>query len=286
MRRFFALSLLAVVSVSAQQAENEGAVQPGNEKTEEQLSEKDPPPAGNDDTSTEPGAENWEDDLFYGDEDENNEEIVKVSDPLEPVNRPIFVFNDFVFRYMLEPVARGYSWVVPEFMRKGVSNAFSNIYTPIRLVNSTLQFKWGGAGRELGRFAINTTVGVGGLWDPARDLWQIQKSDEDFGQTLGVWGLGPGIHLQVPFLGPMNPRDLTGFVADTMLKPETYVGYYLYPDSYVKQFAFSSAVYTAYAVNETSLRPGEYEELGENAIDRYSFYRDVYFQYRARQVEK
>ena len=192
-------------------------------------------------------------------------------DPLEPMNRAFFVFNDRLYFWLLKPVSRGYAYAVPAAARRGVRNAFSNITTPVRLVNSALQGEFGGAWVELERFGINTTVGVAGFGDPARNRWQIQKREADLGQTLGHYGVGPWIYLNWPVIGPSNPRDTVGYVGDIFLDPITYL---------VPQFACSVGIKAYETVNGTSLRPGEYEKFKNAAIDPYTALRDAYYQYR------
>ena len=197
--------------------------------------------------------------------------LIVERDPLEPMNRAFFVFNDRLYFWLLKPVSRGYAYVVPAAARRGVRNAFSNITTPVRLVNSALQGEFGGAWVELERFGINTTVGVVGFGDPARNRWQIQKHEADLGQTLGRYGVGPWIYLNWPVIGPSNPRDTVGYVGDIFLDPVTYL---------VPKFAYDVGIQAYETVNGTSLRPGEYEKFKDAAIDPYTAFRDAYYQYR------
>src|SRR5215470_10470772 len=127
-------------------------------------------------------------------------------DPLEPVNRKIFWFNDQVDNYVLEPVATGWDWAIPHVVQRSISNFFANVRFPIDLINNLLQGKLKNSASEVGRFAVNTTVGVLGFFDPATG-WGMEAHQEDFGQTLGVWGVPPGAYLVLPIVGPSNPRD-------------------------------------------------------------------------------
>ena len=201
---------------------------------------------------------------------------VQVADPIEPVNRAIFVFNDRLYFWLLKPVARGYAFVVPEPVRIGVRNALANVAMPIRLVNSLLQGKVKGAGRELARFTINTTIGMGGLFDPAKSGWGIPASEEDTGQTLGAYGLGHGAYLVLPFFGPSSVRDAVGLGGDTLLHPLWYL----------VDFRTGVAIRAGKAVNDTSLQIGEYEDIKAAAIDPYLAIRDGYIQYREGQVSR
>jgi len=140
-------------------------------------------------------------------------------DPWERFNEKTFEFNRRLDKYILKPVAKGYNFIVPDEIQIMVSNGFDNISFVPRLVNSLLQGKAMGAGRELSRFLINSTAGVGGLFDPAKDVFGILKSREDFGQTLCVWGVGTGPYVVVPFLEPLTVRDGVGKAVDTALDP-------------------------------------------------------------------
>lgn len=140
------------------------------------------------------------------------------SDPLEPINRGIFAFNRQADRYVLRPVAKGYRDYVPVEIRLGVSNFLDNLFYPTVIVNDVLQGKFAQGGKDLGRFVINTTIGIVGLMDVATDLG-LPANDEDLGQTFGRWGAGEGWYLMLPLLGPSNTRDLIGRVGDTFTGP-------------------------------------------------------------------
>jgi len=205
------------------------------------------------------------------------EEIAAISDPLESFNRAMFGFNDKLYFWVLKPVARGYKKVLPEAPRVGVNNFFSNLRFPIRFVSSLLQADFSGAATELGRFAVNTIWGVGGLLDPASSKQlDIPKNEADLGQTLGVYGLGQGFYIVWPVLGPSSARDSIGIVGD----------FFLYPVSYINPWYDWLAVRAYEEVNDTSLRIGDYEFIKEAAIDPYVALRDAYGQYRQKKIEK
>ncbi len=143
-------------------------------------------------------------------------------DPWESFNRPIFRFNDTVDTYALKPIAQGYRAVTPQFLEDGVHNVFGNIGDVGNLANNLLQGKLHNAGVDTGRLLFNTTFGVLGFFDVAKHMG-LSKNDEDFGQTLGVWGLNSGPYLVIPFLGPSTVRDATGRVPDSFLTPYPYV---------------------------------------------------------------
>ncbi|TRO35016.1 VacJ family lipoprotein [Pseudomonas sp. ALS1131] len=143
-------------------------------------------------------------------------------DPWESFNRPIFRFNDTVDTYALKPIAQGYRAVTPQFLEDGVHNVFGNIGDVGNLANNLLQGKLHNAGVDTGRLIFNTTFGVLGFFDVAKHMG-LRKSDEDFGQTLGVWGLNSGPYLVIPLLGPSTVRDATGRVPDSFLTPYPYM---------------------------------------------------------------
>lgn len=209
--------------------------------------------------------------LDYLDEEED-----QISDPLEPINRVFFTFNDKLYFWLLKPVAKGFSVAVPEGIRISVRNFFDNVATPIRLVNSLLQFKFKPAGNELLRFGVNTSIGLLGFFDVAKDQMGIKMKDEDFGQTLGTWGLGQGFYITWPILGPSSLRDSVGYAGDYFLDPINYI------DTEIDRYAIKIGD----KVNRTSLVIGDYEEIKKDAMDPYSAIRDIYHQYRKSKVDR
>ena len=204
-------------------------------------------------------------------------EIVEVYDPLETINRGIFWFNDKMYFYVMKPVARALRYT-PEPLRVSIKNFFSNLATPVRLVNAGLQGKFRAAGNELTRFATNTTLGIGGLFDPAKEHFGIRMQDEDTGQTFGRYGVGPGPYLVLPFIGPSNVRDGIGLVGDVYLD----LGYYIWGkdrDNYDYLGARSVNV-----LNNLSLDKDTYEGIKRDSLDPYLYMRDAYAQYRRNQI--
>ena len=141
----------------------------------------------------------------------------------------------------------------------GVRNFFSNFTTPVRLVNCLLQARLKGAGNETARFFINTTLGIAGVLDPAKKAFKIEKQEADFGQTLGVWGMGPVFYIHWPILGPSTLRETVGYVGDTLLDVRTYL-----PREFL---IVNASAWVLEKVNETSLTLGEYESLKKAALD-------------------
>ena len=211
-------------------------------------------------------------------EEGGDQEKGRIADPLEPFNRAMYHFNDKLYFWVLKPVAQGYKAVVPEVARIGVGNFFTNIAFPIRFVNCLLQANFKGATIEVGRFVLNTLGGIGGLLDPAsREDVGLPKQDEDFGQTLGVYGVGQGFFINWPILGPSSPRDTLGTVGDYFTHP-----FFFYDGPWLITWELRAFE----KVNDTSLRIGDYESLKEAAIDPYVAIRDAYVQYRLNKVKE
>ncbi len=213
----------------------------------------------------------------FADYSESGEEYAGISDPLEPINRVFFHFNDKLYFWFLKPVSSGYKAVVPKPARIGVKNFFSNLAFPIRFVNCILQVKFEGAGYEVGRFLTNSILGLGGFINVAEKQFNMKAYDEDFGQTLGAYGLGNGFYINWPVLGPSTLRDTIGDAGDYFLDPVYYADLDTTYDISIKGYE---------KVNDTSLVIGDYEDLKKSAIDPYIAFRDAYFQYRRNKVEK
>jgi phospholipid-binding lipoprotein MlaA len=195
-------------------------------------------------------------------------------DPIEPVNRRVFWFNDKLDTYILEPTARGWNWLMPAPVQRSISRFFDNVRFPVIALNDLLQGKFTACGSDIGRFAVNTTVGVLGFMDPAAG-WGLERHDEDFGQTLGVWGVPFGPYLVLPLLGPSNPRDATGLVADSFAL--------VYP--WLVPIYYTIGPVAVETVNARSQMLVEVREAKRAAVDYYVFVRDAYAQRRARQVK-
>lgn len=191
-------------------------------------------------------------------------------DPLEGFNRAMYRFNDKFDRYVLKPVAKGYRAVLPEFARKGVSNFFGNLHDPVIMVNNLLQGKFTQAASDLGRFLVNSTVGIYGLFDVATHAG-LDKHDEDFGQTLAVWGVGDGAYVVLPILGPSNVRDGIGLVPDWVL----------YPLNHMEEHSTSDKLLLVEIVNRRAqlLDAGDILEQAAGE-DPYVFVREAYRQRR------
>jgi phospholipid-binding lipoprotein MlaA len=198
-------------------------------------------------------------------------------DPLEPFNELMFRFNrEILDRYLLKPVATAWDFVLPDPVQRGIHNAFDNLAVVRRLVNNLLQAKMVGAGKEVARFTINSTMGIVGLFDVAKDGFGIEQSDEDTGQTFGVWGIGPGAYLVLPFLPPMTIRDGIGYAFDAAMTPYVY---------FLPWYANAGMTATN-TVNERSLNLDRFERVAETTVDLYGAVRNAYLQRRAAAIRQ
>jgi phospholipid-binding lipoprotein MlaA len=195
-------------------------------------------------------------------------------DPLMPINRAIFAFNDLAWRYALFPLNRGYRRVVPQPVRTGIANFFSNLRTPISLVNHLLQGQPEPAARDLLRFGINTTFGLFGLFDPASVL-KLERQETTFEDTLTRYGAGQGVFLMLPLLGPADTRNGAGRVVD----------YFLHPLHYIADERAETALRAADAFQQFPPVSEQYETIREKADDPSLFFRNLYWQGVRRDVD-
>lgn len=228
-------------------------------------------------------SQNSEEDDFL---DEFEEEMVieEKSDPFSGYNRVMTSFNDGVYEYVLSPVARGYDFVVHDEIQQSVGNFFHNILYPIRLVNNLLQGKFKNSTEETGRFLLNSTVGILGLFDPAKSYFGLEPHDEDFGQTLGYYGVGAGPHIVLPFFGPSNLRDTLSIYPNTLINPVDYRSNREY--NLTHNYGESLVLKLYDRVNYTALHKGQYEKMKKDAVDLYPYLRDVYEQYREKKIKE
>jgi phospholipid-binding lipoprotein MlaA len=189
-------------------------------------------------------------------------------DPWERVNRATYRFNDRLDKAVVRPVARGYRKATPSFVQTGIRNFFDNVDTPVVMVNDLLQGQFRAFASDTGRLLMNTTLGIGGLWDPATAAG-LDKNDRDFGQTLGKWGVKKGPYVVVPFLGPSDVRDVFGKVADTYTTPRTYLH-----NTYWR--------YGLWVTEKIDARSRflDTDRLLDSAYDPYAFMRNAYLQHR------
>lgn len=207
-------------------------------------------------------------------------ESLQIADPLAPVNKAVFYFNDKLYFWGIKPVTQVYSHVVPEDFRFALSNVYDNLWAPSRVLNNLFQLRLKAAGNELIRFVFNSFAGIGGMGDMANEALGIKKQEADFGQTLGHYGIGHGIYLVLPVFGPSSVRDGVGLVADQLMHPLTYV------KSSNLTFGQKLGIFAHSKINDTSFKIGDYEAFKESALDPYISMKDAYLQYRQRMVEE
>jgi len=212
---------------------------------------------------------------FYFPDDLYDEEIeFQVPDPLRPFNVAMHHFNDRLYFWVLKPAAQGWETVVPEPARRGFRNFFNNLGFPARFTNALLQLKPEKAGGELGAFLLNSTFGVLGFRNLAKELYDYDPDAEDLGLTLGHYGAGPGFYLVLPVLGPSSFRDAIGRTGDAFLNPV----YYLDP------WELAGAARGTEIVNNTSFRIGDYEAIKDAALDPYEAFKSGFIQRREARI--
>lgn len=190
--------------------------------------------------------------------------IASKSDPYENVNRDVFAFNDTVDDYVAKPISDGYKWVTPQFVQTGIFNFFNNLKNVNVVINDVLQGKLEQSAEDTGRFLVNSTIGLGGLVDVAKDVG-LKQNDEDFEQTLAVWGVPQGAYLVLPMLGPTTVRGIPGAIFDTAANPSSYVG---------------MPIQLVSMLNTRANAQSSLDFVKEGAIDPYIFIREGYLQTR------
>ncbi|MGZ8912998.1 MAG: MlaA family lipoprotein [Methylobacter sp.] len=196
--------------------------------------------------------------------DVEQQTVASKVDPYESFNRKMFGFNDSVDNYVAEPISNAYKWITPQFMQTGVFNFFNNLKNVNVVINDVLQAKFSQSAEDTGRFAINSTVGLGGLFDVAKHVG-LEQNEEDFDQTLAVWGVPQGSYLVLPLLGPSTARGIPGAVFDTAANPASYVG---------------MPVQLMAMLNARASAEGALKFIDEAALDPYVFTRESFLQWR------
>ena len=204
----------------------------------------------------------------------NSSTIRGNGDPLEPLNRVVFKFNDLIYSVVLRPVAEIYRTVLPKIARDGVRNVLRNLNAPFVLINDVLQGEMDRAWNTSRRIVINSTIGFGGVYDAAGDIWGISAHSEDLGQTLGVWGVEEGFYLVLPVFGPSNPRDAIGLVSKSSLDP---VSQYL--DNIDEKDGILARV-LAVGIDQYAGAIDDLDRLKMSSLDYYAAVRSIYRQKR------
>jgi len=197
-------------------------------------------------------------------------------DPWESYNEPVFQFNYNLDKYVIKKAAKGYNLFIGDGEKQIISNMFDNVAMPKRLVNSLLQGKFGGAGRELARFLINTTLGGAGMTDVAKYQFGIEPSDEDTGQTFATWGWNQSRFFVVPLMPPLTVRDTVGYVFDLALDP---VNYFIPLEGGLGRTG-------GYRLNERALNIETFEAVEEGTLDLYSAVRNAYLEKREKLIKE
>ncbi len=225
---------------------------------------------------------------LFGDDDfaefDSELEIQKISDPFSGYNKVMTNFNDDLYMNVLKPINSGYVAITHIEVRRSIDKFFKNLYYPMRFVNNIFQGKFHNAFEETGRFVVNTTVGLAGFFDPAKSEMGMLAHNEDFGQTLGFYGVGSGPHIVLPLWGPSNLRDVVS------IYPNTVVSFVDYTDrdwfTLTDTWAGFLGVKAIEQVNKYSLYETTYDHIREDAIDLYPYLRELYEEKRQREIEE
>lgn len=222
------------------------------------------------------GAEPGEFDEFSEFDEFDDEQMIEIYDPISGYNRFMTRVNDNIYVWVFKPIAKGYCFIVRKPIRLALGRMYANGLYPVNFVNNLLQLKPKRAAIVTGRFCINSTLGLAGLFDPAGGCMELKPYPEDFGQTLGYYGVGSGPHIVFPLIGPSNARDAFGFLPDTFLRPTYYIG----------DFWTVVAITVVDHFNTLSLYMDEYDAIRAEAIDLYIFQRDAYEMRRQKAIEE
>ena len=235
-----------------------------------------------------------DDELFDPFDESPQEAQIEEYDPFETANSAIFEFNYQLDRFVVKPIAKVYNFFIPPDVQQSFSNVFQNIRFFPRLLNNIFQAKFEGAGIELSRFLINSTLGVGGLFDPAGIMFDLKTPPEDLGQTLGTYGIGPGPYLMVPFFGPFTLRDGAGFIGDAFLDPfNWFVLPFINVDSIPQLVEDRSTrrnirlgLTAGEAVNLRALSLESFQGVEDGTLDLYGAIRNGYLQQRQKAIQE
>ena len=206
-------------------------------------------------------------------------EYEEINDPLEPTNRKIFALNQGLDRFLFKPLAQGYA-LLPDPVRDSIGGMVENVSAPVNLANDLLQGEFSRAGVTLKRFAINSTVGIGGMFDAASRMGIEEHHNEDFGQTLAVWGSPAGPYVVIPVFGPSSPRAITGKVADSFLDPWSYI--FADEDAKIEYWLIRGGIE---GIDERARVLNVLDDIEEGSLDFYATVRSLYRQRRESEIE-
>ncbi|MCH2173385.1 VacJ family lipoprotein [Myxococcota bacterium] len=241
-------------------------VEPASAEDTRENATAEPAPAANDDLLL------WEDDPLL---DLEFEELPNYPDPWESANRKIFAFNRQVDRWAWTPVTKTYQFFFPEFARRGIHNFFLNLGEPVVLVNQLLQLRFRDGAVTVGRLVLNSTAGIGGLFDAAGRGAGWGQRREDFGQTLAVWGVSSGPYVIIPVFGPSTVRDAAGSIVDRAMDPVTF---------FVGPLEWIVVLGAGEGISLRDAHARDLKELEKMSVDFYSALRNVYFQVRMAEI--
>ncbi len=194
-------------------------------------------------------------------------------DPIEGFNRVMFEFNEILDKVLMKPIAKGYRAIMPSPVDKGITNFFSNLDDIGSAINNLLQFKLKRSASDVGRVVVNSTIGILGFIDVASNM-NLEKTGEDFGQTLGYWGVGHGPYIVLPIFGPSGARDVIGSIGDWFTDPVVHM----------EPVRVRNTTYALRAIDKRADLLGATDVVEEAALDKYEFIRDAYIQKRANDV--
>jgi phospholipid-binding lipoprotein MlaA len=211
-----------------------------------------------------------------------DENTASISDPYESFNRKMFNFNDAMFNKVVEPLSKGYDFLVPKKIQEHIGKLFLNARMPVRFFNCIFQGKYRSASSEMGRFLINSTIGLGGIFDPADAHFYIESTNEDFGQTLGYHGADTGPYIVLPFLGPSSRRNIIGLIGDIALDPLTWLA--------IMDVEPQGAIWGARVLDKTnkfssSIRD-QYIDIRKGALDPYIAVQDAFVKNREKLINE
>ena len=237
--------------------------------------------------------EEFEDEFFDPFDDPEEAELEEY-DPLEPVNSAIFEFNYRLDKYVVKPIAKVWNFFIPPDVQQSFSNVFQNLQSVPRALNNLFQGKFEGAGIETSRLLINSTLGVGGLFDPAGIMFDLNTPPEDLGQTLGSYGVPPGPYLMVPFFGPFTLRDGLGFIGDSFLNPFNWFVLPIIETDSIPQAVSSTrtanriraGMLAGETVNFRALNLEKFQGVEEGTLDLYGAIRNGYLQQRQKAIQE
>lgn len=210
----------------------------------------------------------------------STDEILAIEDPLQGYNRVMFAANDFFIMWLMRPVSRGYEFIIPLYFRELIGKIYDNSQMPSKVLSNLCRGRYTGAGIEFSRFLINSTIGIGGAYDPAYKWWDLKAYPSDFGATFADWGFKHGAYIVLPIQGSTSIRNGIGLIFDTATDPMFWISWFIIP------FPINIAISGGLRVNGASLVISEYERLHYSSIDFYTTMRNYWYLRRIYEIEQ